>query len=72
MTSTSSLAAQNERRRSYRVFVVFTLSLLACILDRTRLVLQPMQQWKKLDRQYRYPFFRQTRVASDVYKLARL
>ena len=37
------------------------------ILDKTRLVLQPFTQWDHLDRQYRYPFFRSTRVAPDTY-----
>ncbi len=37
------------------------------ILDRTRLSLQPMSQWNKLERQYRYPFFRSTRLAVDLY-----
>jgi hypothetical protein len=37
------------------------------ILDKTRLALQPMSQWDRLDRQYRYTFFRSTRVAPDLY-----
>ena len=37
------------------------------ILDRTRMSLQPMSQWNKLERQYRYPFFRSTRLAVDLY-----